>query len=496
MPTSEPLATGWLLLTIGLLVGAGALASRLSRRWGVPFYLIFLGIGVLAGVDGPGGIAFDDYGLSFRLGTLALVLILFDGGLNTSTASVRRVAGPAGLLATLGVVLVAALSAVAAHAFGLPWSQAALVGAIISSTDAAAVFAQLRGARLQLRDRVASTIEVESGANDPMAVLLTFGVTAWLAGDRPSAAGWVLGLVVQLAVGAFAGFAIGHGASWVLRRFHSASSGLYPVLTLATALLAFGLPTALQGSGLLSVYVAGLVMGSRRLPFRPGLIRFHDATAWLSQVGMFLLLGLLVTPSESVPALGWGVGVALATTCVVRPLVVALCLAPFRFRLREILFVGWAGLRGAVPIVLAIFPVLAGIEGAREVFHGVFFIVILGAVLPGATLGWAARSARLEEAPPPVPRAVLEVISTEELEGEIVSFYISPALAVAGVKVRDIPFPEGASALLVVRGARLIPPRGSTELLPGDHVYLFANAGDRPLLELLFGAAGAAEEHA
>lgn len=496
MPTSEPLATGWLLLTIGLLLGAGALSSRLSRRWGVPFYLIFLAIGVLAGVNGPGGIVFDDFGTSFRLGTLALVLILFDGGLNTSIASVRRVAAPAGVLATLGVAMVAALTAVAARAFGLAWSQAALVGAIISSTDAAAVFAQLRGARLQLRDRVASTIEVESGANDPMAVLLTFAVTAWLAGDRPSAARFLFDLVAQLAIGGLAGFAIGHGAAWVLRRFHSGSAGLYPVLTVATALLAFGLPTAINGSGLLSVYVAGILLGSERLPVRPSLVRFHDAAAWLSQVGMFLLLGLLVTPADSLPAIGWGIGVALVATFVVRPLTVAICLTPFGYKLREILFIGWAGLRGAVPIVLAIFPVLAGIDGSREVFHGVFFIVIVGAVLPGATLGRVARASRLEEAPPPVPRAMLEMISNEPLDGEIVSFYISPALAVAGVKIRDIPFPEGAAALLVVRGARLIPPRGSTELLPGDHVYLFAHASDRPLLELLFGAAGAAEEHA
>lgn len=496
MPTAEPLSTGWLLLTIGLLLGVGALSSRLSRRWGVPFYLVFLGVGVLAGVNGPGGIVFDDFGISFRLGTLALVLILFDGGLNTSIASVRRVAAPAGVLATLGVALMAALTAVAARVFGLPWSQAVLVGAIISSTDAAAVFAQLRGARLQLRDRVASTIEVESGANDPMAVLLTFGVTAWLAGDRQTAARFLLDLAAQLAIGGAAGFAIGLGGAWVLRRFHSVSAGLYPVLTVAMALLAFGLPTAIHGSGLLSVYVAGLVLGSERLPFRPSLVRFHDAAAWLSQVGMFLLLGLLVTPADSVPAIGWGVGVGLAATCLVRPLAVAACLSPFGYKWREVLFIGWAGLRGAVPIVLAIFPVLAGIEGGREVFHGVFFIVILGAVLPGATLGWAARLARLEEAPAPVPRAVLEMVSTEELDGEIVSFFISPALAVAGVKIRDIPFPEGAAALLVVRGARLIPPRGSTELVPGDHVYLFAHAGDRPLLELLFGAAGAAEDHA
>jgi cell volume regulation protein A len=208
---------------------------------------------------------------------------------------------------------------------------------------------------------------------------------------------------------------------------------------------------------------------------------------------MFLLLGLLVTPADALPAIGWGVGVALALTFAVRPMVVLVCLTPFGFRLRESLFIGWAGLRGAVPIVLAIFPVLAGLEGAREVFHGVFFIVLIGAVLPGATLGWAARKARLEAAPAPVPPAVLEMVSTDEIDGEVVSFHISPALAVAGAAIRDVPFPDGAAALLVVRGSRLIPPRGSTVFEPGDHVFLFARPADRPLIELLFGAAGSDE---
>lgn len=490
MTTAEPLATGWWLVTIGLLVAAGALSSRLSGRFGLPFYLVFLGVGMLAGENGPGGILFDDFGTSFRLGTLALVLILFDGGLNTSLDAVRRVIRPAGLLATLGVVLVATLTALAARAFGLPWSQAAQVGAIVSSTDAAAVFAQLRGARLRLRDRVATTIEVESGLNDPMAVLLTIGITRWLAGEESSPAALAGGIVLQFAIGGVVGWAVGRGAARVLRRFRSATSGLYPVLTVSTALIAFGAATVLQGSGLLAVYLAGLLLGSERLPYRSGLLRFHDATAWLSQVGMFLLLGLLVTPADALPAVGWGVGVALALTVVARPLVTLLCLAPFGYRLRESLFIGWAGLRGAVPIVLAIFPVLAGIDGAREVFHGVFFIVLIGAVLPGAALGWAARRARLEEAPAPVPRAVLEMVSTDEIDGEVVSFHISPALAVAGAAIRDVPFPEGAAVLLVVRGPRLIPARGSTLLEPGDHVFLFARAADRPLIELLFGAPG------
>jgi cell volume regulation protein A len=490
--TAEPLATGWFLVTIGVLVAIGALSSRLSGRFGVPFYLVFLAIGVLAGENGPGGIVFEGFGASYRLGMLALVMILFDGGLNTSWATVRRVAAPAATLATAGVAAIAGGTAVAARFCGLPWSQAVLVGAIVSSTDAATVFAQLRGARLRLRDRVASTIEVESGVNDPMAVLLTVGITAWLAGETRGGLSIAGELVQQFVLGGACGFAVGYGASWILRRFRSETAGLYPVLTVATALVAYGLPTVLGGSGLLAVYLAGIALGSQRLPYRGSLVRVHDAAAWLSQVGMFLLLGLLISPVDALPAAGWGVGVALALTFVVRPAAVTAILLPFGFRWREAFFIGWAGLRGAVPIVLAIFPVLAGIAGGREVFNGVFFIVLVSAVLPGATLPWAARKARLAEAPAPVPRAVLEMISTEQLEGEIASFHISPALAVAGAPIREVPLPEGTSVLLVGRGSRLIPARGSTVLQPGDHVYLFFWERDRPLIELLFGSADAA----
>ncbi len=487
MPTVEPLATGWALLTAGLLVALGALSSRFSRRFGLPFYLVFLAIGMLAGENGPGGIVFDDYAASFRIGTLALVLILFDGGLNTQVATVRRVLAPAATLATAGVVLVAALTALVARALGLDWAQALLVGAIVSSTDAAAVFAQLRGAGLHLRTRVASTIEVESGLNDPMAVLLTFGVTAWLSGAGQGWSAALADLVVQFAVGAAFGLAIGQGAGRLLARFQSSTVGLYPVLTTAVALLAFGLPTVLGGSGFLAVYLAGLVLGSQRLPYRPGLVRVHDAAAWLAQVGMFLLLGLLVTPARTIPAIGWGVALALALTLLVRPLAVAICLAPFRYGPREILFVGWAGLRGAVPIVLAIYPVLIGLPGSQEVFHGVFFVVLVGALLPGATLGRSARLARLDEPMTPAPPATLEIVAAEPLEGEIYSFRISPALAVCGAALRDVPLPEGTSVLLVVRDGRLLPARGSTVFADGDHVLLFGQASDRPLLELFFG---------
>ena len=488
MPTLEPLATGWVLLTAGLLVALGALSSRVSRRFGLPFYLVFLAIGMLAGENGPGDIAFDDYATSFRIGTLALVLILFDGGLNTRIATVRRVLAPAATLATVGVLAIAALTALVARGLGLSWEQALLVGAIVSSTDAAAVFAQLRGSGLHLQGRVAATIEVESGLNDPMAVFLTFGVTAWLAGSSRGVAALLVDLPIQFAVGGAVGVAVGWGAGRLLARLRAMPLGLYPVLTTATALAAFGLSTVLGGSGFLAVYLAGLLLGARQLPYRVGLVHVHDAAAWLAQVGMFLLLGLLVTPADALPALGWGVALALALTLLIRPLTVALCLAPFRYTRREYLFVGWTGLRGAVPIVLAIYPVLVGLPGSQEVFHGVFFVVLLGALLPGATLGRVARRAGLDVLTRPAPPALLEIVAGEPLEGEIFSFWISPELAVHDTALRDVPLPEATSVLLVVRDGHLLPARGSTVFQAGDHVLLFGRESDRPTLELFFGA--------
>lgn len=487
--TTEPLGTALVLATFGALLVVSALFSRASQRFSVPVALVFLVVGVLAGSEGIGGIAFEDYGAAFRLGTVALVLILFDGGLNTRLASVRQAAGPAGVLATVGVVGTAGGVALGAHLLGLGWPQALLLGAIVSSTDAAAVFAVLRGSGINLSRRVGTTLEVESGINDPMAVILTMAMTAVLRTPGEVAL-WRLALdvVVQMAVGLALGAAIGLGGRALLQRVRLPSGGLYPAVTLGLACLAFAVPTLLHGSGFLAVYVAAVVLGNGALPFRPALLRVHDALAWLSQIVMFLTLGLLVFPSRLLDVAPIGLGVALVLAVVARPLVVAACLAPFRaFTRREVGYVGWVGLRGAVPIILAIFPVLAGAPGAATVFDVVFFVVVINAFLPGATVPWVTRRLGLEQPEPPAPRAVLEIESLQPLEGTLRSFYVDEALAVAGLPLRDVPFPEGASAVLVVRGRDLLAPKGSTVLMPGDHVYVFARPADVALVQLLFG---------
>jgi potassium/hydrogen antiporter len=488
MPTTEPFATAILLATAGLLMAASVLFSRASQRTGVPIALLFLAIGMLAGSEGIGRIQFDDYRFAFRLGSLALALILFDGGLNTPLAALRRTWAPAGLLATVGVALTALLIAVPAHLWGLDWPQALLLGAVVSSTDAASVFAVLRGSGLQLKRRVGTTLELESGLNDPVAVILTIGLTANLVHSRATSAGSLLvDVALQLAVGAALGIAIGYGGRVLLRRYPIPTGGLYPALTLALALLAFGVTTLLHGSGFLAVYLAGMVLGNGPLPYHAGLLRVHDALAWLAQIGMFLILGLLVYPSGLVEVAGPGLGLALLLAFVVRPLVVALGLAPFGYPGREVLYIGWVGLRGAVPIVLATYPVLAGAAGADRIFHVVFFIVVINALVPGATVAWVTRRLGLQKAEPPAPQAVLAIESRLPLEGELLSFYIDDALVVSGVSLEDLDFPDGSSVTLIVRGNRLIPPRGSTVLKPGDHVYVLSQLEDQPLIQLMFG---------
>ena len=488
MFSAEPIPTALVLTTFGVLLAVSIIFSRASERIGVPVALIFLLVGVLAGSEGVGGIAFDDYQFAFRLGTVALVLILFDGGLNTPIAAVRRVARPAGLLATVGVVGTAALVAVAAHALGFTWPRAMLLGAVVSSTDAASVFSVLRGSGIQLKRRVGVTLEVESGINDPIAVIMTVVLTRNLL--QPGAFGtWELALEVflQIAVGAAFGWIVGYGGRLLLSRIRLPSGGLYPALTLALAFLAYGVPTLLHGSGFLAVYVAAVILGNGALPYRAGLLRVHDTMAWLSQIAMFLVLGLLVFPSRLDEVAMVALILALFLAFVARPLVVALCLLPFAYTGRDIVYVGWVGLRGAVPIILATFPVLAGAPGAERLFDVVFFIVLVSALVPGGTVAWVTRRLGLESGEPPAPMALLEIESMTPLKGDLMSFYIDEALAVTGASLAELPFPTGAAATLILRDQELIAPKGSTVLSPGDHVYVFSRPEDRPFIQLMFG---------
>ncbi len=493
---TEPGAIALFLVIFGVLMAASVLLSRALDRFGIPVVLLFLVLGMLGGSEGIGGIAFDDHRFAFQAGAIALILILLDGGLSTRYASIRESAKPASLLATLGVLATAALVAAFGRLLGLPWTQAILVGAIVSSTDAAAVFAVLRGGRLALRRRVQSTLEVESCVNDPMAVILTTAIVAWV--STGAAPGWRLALLVllQLAVGLFVGLACGHLARLALARARISTAALFSVITLASGFISFGLATLLAGSGFLAVFATAVVLGNGPLPYRTGLIRIHEAFAWLSQIAMFLMLGLLVFPSRLLPVAGIGLALGLFLAIVARPLAVAILLAPLRFPAKEVAYIGCVGLRGAVPIVLATIPVMAGIPAADQVFHVVFFIVVVSTLIPGASIVPLTRKLHLQEAAPPVPPAALEIASLRELEGDILCFHVDTTLAVCGVSLAKIHFPSTAAALLIVRGAQLIAPRGQTVLQPGDFVYVLCQTADRPYIELLFGSPQLATQQA
>ena len=493
MPHDATTSLALALTVIGVLLAGSVLLTRLAGRLGVPIALGFLGLGMLAGVDGIGGISFYDYAFTFRIGVVALLLIIFDGGLNTPPGTLRPVAVPAALLATVGVAITAGIVAFAAHLVGTAWTRAWLVGAIVSSTDAAAVFAALRGSGLTLRDRVGRTLEAESGANDPMAVILTLALTTYelWGGVRHGAAPpvWTLPLTAagEIVVGAAVGLAIGWVGRRVIERVRLDAGGLYAVLTIAIAVLAYGAPSLVGGSGFLSVYVAALVLAGAEVPYRVGVLRVHDALAWLAQIGMFLVLGLLVDPSSLAGAAAPGLIVAAALTLVARPVAVLVCTSAFGFSASEVLFLAFVGLRGAVPIVLATIPVLAGVHDAVTIFDIVFFVVLVNTLVPGALVPWLARRLRVLTVTPPEPVATLVVESSVPMRGELRSYFIHEALPVAGALLSELPFPDGTAVTMIVRGSTLLAADGSTQLRPGDHVYVLAPPDEVPLVQLLFG---------
>ena len=380
------------LLLLGVLLLATVFAGTLSSRFGLPALIGFLCLGMLVGVDGPGGIAFDDYLLTQGVGIACLIFILFSGGLDTEWHDVRRVALPALLLATIGVLISAAVIALASVLIlGFSPFQGYLLGAIVASTDAAAVFAILRSTGLDLHGDVRALIEVESGSNDPMAIFLVGAALLFITVPTFSALSIIPDFAVQMSMGAAIGLGIGYLLPEVLKRAQFRHGGLAFVISLAGALIAYGLAEVLGGNGFLAAYVAGLVAGNRAYRTRQIVSTFQDGMAWLAQVVMFLTLGLLITPSNLVDVIAPGLAITFILMFIARPISVFICLAPVRrFDWRAKLFVSWAGLRGAVPIVLATFPMVAGIPSAFTIFNIVFFVVLLSSIIQGPTINWMA----------------------------------------------------------------------------------------------------------
>jgi cell volume regulation protein A len=391
------------ILAIAVLLILGVIASKASYKLGVPALLLFLGIGMLAGSEGIGRIEFDDPQLAQTLGIVAFAYILFAGGLDTRWRSIRPVLGAGAALASIGVIFTAFVVGLAAFwLFGFSLVGALLLGAIVSSTDAAAVFSMLRSRALHLSGRLKPLLELESGSNDPMAVLLTIGLISLLMRPETDPLGLVSFFFLQVLVGCAVGVGFGRLLVFVINRLHLEYDGLYSVLTLSAVLLTYGAASALVGNGFLAVYLAGLILGKYDFVHKRSLTRFHDGIAWLMQIAMFLALGLLVFPSQLVPVAAMGLGLSLVLIFIARPVAVFLTLAPVKMPMNEKTFVSWVGLKGAVPIVLATFPSLEGVPQASLIFNLVFFVVLTSVLIQGTSIPLVARLLRVEEKPQPV----------------------------------------------------------------------------------------------
>jgi cell volume regulation protein A len=482
------LTTQFILLG-ALFLLASILTSAAVSRFGAPLLLIFLVVGMLAGEDGPGGIRFGDYQIAHLVGTVALAVILFDGGLRTRAATFRVGLWPAMSLATVGVVITAvAIGLFAAWALNLHWMQGLLIGAIVGSTDAAAVFSLLHAHNMQLKQRVGATLEIESGVNDPMAVFLTVALTGMLsAGQTDVTPMIVLHFVEQMLIGALAGIAAGYALGAIINRL-TLATGLYPLLAMAGGLATFAITTWLDGSGFLAIYLAGLVLGNRRLHEAQNILRVHDGMAWLSQIVMFLVLGLLVTPSALLTNVWSELGVALALIFVARPLAVFVSLLPFHFPWREQFYISWVGLRGAVPIVLALFPLLAGLDKAGLFFNVAFFVVLVSLLVQGWTVAPVAKWLGLQV---PTSRGAVQRVNLDvpgHYEQEFVGYRVTPETAAVSEMPTHLHLPDGARVLTVIRGDRSLAPEEVTALELDDFVYLFSPGTAVAELDKLFAA--------
>ena len=462
---------GQLILVAGALLAAGLLASLAAGRLRLPGLVLFLGLGMAVGSDGTGWLAFDDYALARSVGIVALGLILFEGGLTSGIDEIRPVLGSAvslALVGTLGTALVVGL--VAAWLLHLTTLEGLLLGSVVASTDGAATFALLRGSTL--RRRLARTLEGEAGLNDPLAVLLVVGFVDWSV--RPGYG--LLDMAGVFAMQLGIGLAVGAGVGWLavagLRRVALPTAGLYPVATIATAAISYGGAATLGGSGFLAVYLAGLGLGSAAIPARQTVAAFHQGLAWVAQLTLFVVLGLLVFPSQLPGVALEGAGVALVLMFVARPLAVAVATSFAGYDIRERVVLGWAGLRGAVPVVLATFPVIAHVPRSVEFFDIVFFCVIFSTVVQGTTFEPLARRLGLTTNAPALPRPLTEAGTIRRLGAEILEYPVDGEDAIAGARISELGLPRDAVVNVVVRGAEAIPPRGSTRLRAGDVLHV------------------------
>lgn len=478
---TDPLTIGMLVSAVLLLVAL--LASKASYRLGVPALLVFLVIGMLAGSDGPGGIYFDDAALSQSLGVVALAFILFSGGLETDQRAVRPILWQGLSLSTFGVCITSALTGIFAHyLLGTSWVESLLLGAIVGSTDAAAVFAVLRSKNISMKARTQPLLEFESGSNDPMAVLLTTGLIQLIQEPSRPLVSLVPTLILQLMIGGALGLAAGRGALWVLNRMKLQSDGLYPVLTIAICLGIYAGTTVAYGNGFLAVYVAGIVIGNGEFVHKRSLLRFHNGVGWLMQIVMFLVLGLLVFPKQLLPIAPQGLLLAAFLTFVARPVAVFAGMAFAKASIRQRLLISWVGLRGSVPIILATFPMMAKLPVAELYFNLVFFIVLTSVLVQGTSIPTVTRWLGMEAPTPRRKQYPIDFVPAARTTNDLYDLDLPLSSPIAGKRILDLALPRSALVVLISRENDFVAPRGDTVIQGGDSLLVLAEKVDHATL--------------
>jgi cell volume regulation protein A len=473
-----------LILIAGGLLAAGILGALLADKVRVPGLLLFLGLGMLAGSQGIGGIDFNNTELARTLGTIALILILFEGGLTAGWSEIRPVLGTAASLATLGTIVTALLAGLAAKLiFDISTLEGLIVGSAIAATDSAAIFAVLR--RSTLEKRLARSLEGESGMNDPVALLLVIGFIEWIQEPGFGLADMAGLLALKLAVGIAVGWLIGRLAVAALNATRLPTDGIYPVATIAIAALAYGVAEVAHGSGLLAVYLTALALGGASIPARRTVVAFHEGLGWVAQIALFILLGLLVFPSRLDDIALKGLALSAVLILVARPIATFLATTFAPLNVREKAMLGWAGLRGATPIWLATFPVVAGIAGGETEFAIVFFVVVTSTLVQGASFEPLATRLGLTTDEPALPRRLLESGRIRRMGGDVIAYRLPPGAAAAGHRIRELELPREALVNVIVRDGHAIPPRGSTEMREGDELHILVRGELRDEVEAL-----------
>jgi len=473
-----------ILLWVAILMFVSVISSKLSDKFAVPVLLLFLAIGMLAGSEGPGGIYFDNAPLAKSIGVVALIFIIFSGGLDTNWKDTKSIILPGVILSTLGVLFTAIITGFfAIHILKFTFLQGMLLGSIVSSTDAAAVFAILRSKRINLKKPLEPLLEFESGSNDPMAVFLTLGFISLLTVKGMSIISLIPRFVLDMGMGAFIGYLMARGSVFFIKRLKLDYEGLYPVITISLVLLTYVIAIFLKGNGILAVYLAGLGLGQAEFRNKRTIMKFHDGLAWICQIVMFVTLGLLVFPSHLIPLIGTGLLLTLLLMVVARPLSVFLCLLPFKISIRKKTMLSWVGLRGAVPIILATFPFTAGIPQADVYFNIVFFVVIASVFIQGTTIPVVSKLLKLDLPLTSKKSYPIEFEKTEGIDAELTDIIVPYNSGAAGKMIRDLNVPEKCLIMLISRNDKFVIPSGTTVIEGGDVLLVLANKTDFSILQ-------------